>query len=162
MRTVSTYLEQALERSNLENHSEISRRIGVKPSAITRFKLGHALPTDENMLKLADLAGIEHAEALLDLNRWRAKSEEAKSVYVELAKRLGYLPAIALALAVFMAPGDANATGTNGHSISHGNAPTYQLCGFWRRLRARFWQALRRVYHITSRCFLSLTPIPAK
>jgi hypothetical protein len=109
VRNPADYIDLALQNPNVENSSDISRQIGVTPSVITRLKKGHTFLDDENMIRLADLAGIDRIEALIDLNRWRSTEKdmsEASSVYLEIAKRLGYL-SLAVTLAVIFLGGDA-------------------------------------------------------
>ena len=52
---------------------------------ITQIEKRHAFPSDDNMLKLAKLAGVDPLIALIDLNIMRSKGTTKKS-YQRIAK----------------------------------------------------------------------------
>lgn len=84
MRTLQTYIDTAIKRNNLSSMRRFCDAIGVSHNATTAYNNG-SLPSDETMIKIADLAGIDRMQALADLNTWRAP-ERYKSLYTKMGE----------------------------------------------------------------------------
>ena len=87
MHSIDWYCNEARSRHRLKSDLALARRLGLGTSAISYWRTGRTWPADETMIRLAELAGCDAGEALLDLNRWRAP-EPVKPVYAALSERL--------------------------------------------------------------------------
>lgn len=82
MNNLDDYISAAMKKNNFKSKRELCRTLGLSPNIITTYKNG-SWPNDETMLKIADLADVNPAKAILDLNKWRAP-DVAKSIYVQI------------------------------------------------------------------------------
>ena len=110
MRNIDDYCELARSKNGLKNNAALARALGVSHNSPTGWKTRRTWPSDEVMIKLAKLAGVDPAEALLDLNIWRSNGE-AISIYSRMRQALS---AAVIALVVLVAgqvaiPQDATA-----------------------------------------------------
>lgn len=86
------YAEKAIHRYGLTGYNNLARELGLNKASVSFFRSGRALPSEETMIKLAELAGMPKEEALIDLNLWRSKNNpELQKVWLRLSKLLGCL-----------------------------------------------------------------------
>lgn len=84
------YASSAIKRFGLRGHNALARELGLDKSSISQFKSGKALPSEDTMIKLAELAGLPKEEALIDLNLWRSKDKpELQKIWLRLSKMIG-------------------------------------------------------------------------
>lgn len=95
MRHISDYLDAAMARNGIPSDAELSRMLGKKRGSCNTYRMGRAWPSDDTMVRLAGLAGVDPAEALLDLNRWRTVGP-ARRVYEEIAAAVARTAAVIL------------------------------------------------------------------
>ncbi len=88
MRKVQDYISEARKKKGIYSNNKLASAIGLTGPAIVNIVKNKALPAEETILKLAELADIPPEEALLDLSIWRAKSPEAKSTWENIKKLL--------------------------------------------------------------------------
>lgn len=81
MLTIANYLDAARARNGIKSDRALSKILKNSPSTVYFYRRGVTLPNPENMIKLADLCGIERAQALLDLALLQSESEEVLDVY---------------------------------------------------------------------------------
>lgn len=84
---INDYIELAKEKQGYKSDSELGRALEFKGSGISYWRLGKALPSDEKMLNLAVMAGINPAVALLDLSAWRT-SGNAQETYRNILQKI--------------------------------------------------------------------------
>lgn len=72
MRTIDDYLDAARKRNGLTSDRQLSRALGLKPSAIPYFRKKRSWPSDQIMIDIAKLAGMDVDRAFKDRDRWRA------------------------------------------------------------------------------------------
>lgn len=84
MRTVQDYISEARKKNGIYSNNKLASAIGLTGPAIVNIVKNKALPSEETLLKIANLADISPEEALLDLSIWRAKSPEAKSTWEKI------------------------------------------------------------------------------
>lgn len=84
MRTVDEYADLAKNAQGFRSDRELGRALGYKGNTVSYWRQKKAWPSDDTMLQLAELAGIEPGEALIDLNIWRS-SGRARSIYQRMA-----------------------------------------------------------------------------
>ena len=90
MKTFNEYAEKAIKRYGLTGYNNLARELNMNKATISYFRSGKALPSEETMIKLAELAGMPKEEALIDLNLWRSKNNpELNKVWQHLSKMIG-------------------------------------------------------------------------
>lgn len=116
MKTPADYIDGALKRMDLASDSAIARILKIQPSSISLWRSGKSLPTNENLLVLADLAGFDADEALFCAAYWRC-DEDTRRV---LLKRIKAAVALLFCVAsmVLSSPAQANISGTMHHDLS--------------------------------------------
>jgi len=98
MRSIDDYIDTAKQRAGLTSDRKLDLALGHTGQSVSHWRTKRAWPTDEKMVKLAELAGVDPEEALLDLSVWRTEGE-ARAVYERLARRIsGTAAGIAAAL----------------------------------------------------------------
>lgn len=89
------YTDKAITRYSLAGLNALGRELNISSAAISQMNTGKTLPSEETMLKLAELAGMPKEEALIDLNLWRSKNNpELQSVWIRLGKMIKIVPII--------------------------------------------------------------------
>lgn len=89
------YLDAARARRGIPSDNQLASALGISRSRVSSLRLGHWLPGDELMAKIAELASEDRELALLRLNYWRARHGAAKATYKRMIERLGYAAGIA-------------------------------------------------------------------
>lgn len=93
MRTVDDYLDAAIEKQELGSDRQLARLIGIAQTSISQFRTRRSFPSDETMVKLARLAGLDEQVALIELSFLRADGE-AKTAFEAILRRIcSFLPA---------------------------------------------------------------------
>jgi len=88
MRTVDDYVDAARAALKITSDRELSRRLSLSPASVNQWRTKRSWPADTTMIRLAELAGVDPAEALLELNQWRSDSATVRDVYDRIAHRL--------------------------------------------------------------------------
>lgn len=92
MLTFYEYVEKAKKNTQISNSYEIAEMLGMKAGSLTDFIKGRAYPSQDTMLKLANLAGISPERALIDFNLWKTQDKpNAHKVWLKLSKMIGCL-----------------------------------------------------------------------
>lgn len=86
-RDLSFYLEKAKENADIPSDRKLGIALGRSDALINQMRRGRALPSDDVMIELATLAGIDPYIALLDLSAWRTEGA-AQAAYKEILKRI--------------------------------------------------------------------------
>lgn len=82
MRTVKDYISEAQKKQNIPSNNKLAYALGITPTALSAIYKSKNIPSDETMIKLAELAGIPEEEALVDLSIWRNEnSPKAKEIW---------------------------------------------------------------------------------
>ena len=128
--TIDWYIDRALDSSGAPSDRELSRRLGLAANSLNNYRMKRAWPSDEAMLRLAELAGADPDVALMDLNAWRAKGDAARDRYSRLARMLEKVGASA-AVAIVAIVGIAAPTETKAEQTDRFAAETihYQTIG---------------------------------
>jgi transcriptional regulator with XRE-family HTH domain len=88
MMTLDQMLDQAKERQNLTSDRKLAEALGKRGSYITFYRRRGNYPDNDTLLRLAELAEIDPSEALILLNIWRTKSDEAREHYTKLLAKI--------------------------------------------------------------------------
>lgn len=90
MKNFTDYAEKAIRRFSLTGYNNLARELGLNKATVSYFRSGKALPSEDTMVKLAELAGMPKEEALIDLNLWRSKDKpELQKIWLRLSKMIG-------------------------------------------------------------------------
>lgn len=116
MRSLDDYLDLAKQNTGVKSDRELSKKFGGHQT-IHQWRVRKALPSDEKMVLLAEMACIPEDEALAELGFWRSVSRNethAAQVYRRMLQRLTQsAAALCLAFLVFfMLPVDPAHAGT--------------------------------------------------
>lgn len=97
MRTFEFYAEKAIARYGLTGYNNLARELGINKASVSYLRSGKNIPSDDTMIKLAELAGMPKEEALIDLNLWRSKDKpEVQKIWQRLSKMIGCFAATLL------------------------------------------------------------------
>lgn len=100
MRTFQDYVFEARRKQEIYSNEKLAKAIGIAGPSLSVMFNNKTLPAEETILKLAELADIPPEEALIDLQIWKAKSPEAKSVWEKLRNMVISLTLMFAVLAV--------------------------------------------------------------
>ncbi|GHU02559.1 hypothetical protein FACS1894186_7440 [Alphaproteobacteria bacterium] len=115
MHKINDYINQAMARNGFASKRQLSLSLGMAHNAVFYLTKRDIIPTDETLLKLADLAGIPAEEALLDLAQWRAKTSDNPRISLAWEKIRAALAASgskAVMLLIFLCFSSKNAAAT--------------------------------------------------
>lgn len=79
-------LDLAVKKQSLKSDRQLSQKLGYTGNPTTQWRTKRTWPSDETMIKIANLAEINPEEALLWLNIWRSDGA-ARSIYEKIASR---------------------------------------------------------------------------
>ena len=100
MKKFADYTQAVITRYGLRGQNAVARELNITTASMSQFTTGKALPSEETMIKLAELAGMPKEEALIDLNLWRSKSNpEVQKIWQRLSKMIGCWLIILLGIA---------------------------------------------------------------
>ena len=102
MRDINWYVETAKSKNNLKSGNQLAKEIGITSASYHRLTTGQSYPSDETMVKFAELSGVDPVIALADLNVWRAPTPKVLSVYQKMDKLLSRAAMLSLALIMSM------------------------------------------------------------
>ena len=110
---LNDYLELAIKKQELESYAALGRALGLKSNvSVVHMRQGKQLPSDDTMIRLAELAGEDPQVGLLRLNVWRSKSDKARNHYQALAAKVAQTAScltVAVISALFLIKTDAHA-----------------------------------------------------
>ena len=124
------YLDQAKRNKGIKSDAELSRLVGFKSNAVTFFRCKKAFPSDQTMVRIAELAGVDPRRALLDLNIMRSDGEP-KAAYMQMAAILAqharHVSAMILVCfgVLILAASPAHAGGQTGNGLAHNMTNIY-------------------------------------
>ena len=82
---LENYFNLAKTKNNLNSSRKLAKTLGLSQNAVFFYEQKRAIPSDQTMLKIADLAGVKPEIALLDMNIWRNEANpEVCKIYENL------------------------------------------------------------------------------
>src|SRR4051794_25660103 len=81
LESVAQLLDLAKERHGFRFDAELARRLGVSGNHVKDLRYGGRWPSDETVIKLADLAVVDRVATLVRVQYWRATSKEAQETW---------------------------------------------------------------------------------
>lgn len=125
MRNYSFYIEEAKKKQGFKYNNQIENALGFKGSMMAIIQKGKGHLSEEKMLELADLAGVDKEIALLDLNMMRASGTAQKTYAGILQKLTQTTAAIAILAATTFSATTANASTKTEHANIYENTNIY-------------------------------------
>ena len=90
MISIDDYCDMAKKIADIKTDSELARRLGITHAAISGWRTKRIWPSENVMIKLADLAHMNPEIALIHLETWRT-SGRAQELFVSIANKLSEL-----------------------------------------------------------------------
>lgn len=81
-------LDLARQRQGGVSDYRIAQILDIRPNTLSGYRSGRALPENPIVMGLAELAGVDQAEAVLAVNLERAKTPEERQVWEMLLARV--------------------------------------------------------------------------
>lgn len=88
MRTIDDVLDRAKKAQKVQSDYKLSLTVGISESSLSAYRHGRNLPDEINCKKLAAAMGEDPALLTVEMQALRAKTEEARAIWVDIAKRL--------------------------------------------------------------------------
>lgn len=89
MRSIDEYLDAAKLRNNVPSDAQLSTLVGVRQSVISCMRTRRSWPSDATMVRIAELAGVDPHEGLVDLSIWRnGDNGHVQALWADLKKKL--------------------------------------------------------------------------
>lgn len=85
---LNDYIDLAKVNNKIKSDRILSEKLGVSTNTAHMWRSGKTLPSEQQMIKLSRLAGVDETKALLDLAIWRAKDSDVADVWGKLARVL--------------------------------------------------------------------------
>lgn len=85
-------IDLARHRQGDVSDYRISKLLGVSTAALSNYRTGRSSPANSIAVRLAELAGVDPAHALVSVNMERATTDEEREMWEKLALRLGFGP----------------------------------------------------------------------
>jgi len=86
MKTIDDYCDIAKQRHGLKSDRILADALNINSSAISQWRTKRTWPSDTTMIHLAELAGIDKTEALVELGAWKNYGLPAYPTYETLLK----------------------------------------------------------------------------
>lgn len=107
---LSAYLDRARAAARAPSDYALAQQLGITRQHVSDMRRGLALPGDDLMVRIAELAGEDAERAILLLDYWKARNGAAKAVRKRLVERLGGVTvALALGFTAIGAPSPSRA-----------------------------------------------------
>lgn len=109
MRDINFYIKEAKTRSKSTSNRKLCAMMGIAHNSIGNWEKRNILPSDETMIKLAQVAGISPYVALIDLNAWRSNGAVKKTYegILEKIKAIILVGAFGASIAASSSPANA-------------------------------------------------------
>lgn len=111
------YINAAMQRTQCSSERKLCEMLGLAPVTITKYRKG-SFPSDKTMMRLAELAGRDKWQALIDLNIWRSENDDIKREYETMRDRLKHLVIFWVALSTLFFANPSQATVNNALNVS--------------------------------------------
>lgn len=94
MNTAFTALLDAL-RAHAGSDAKAAPLVGVRQSAVSQWRRGHAYPDDEQAMKIAEVLQLAPEYVLAAVRADRTSSRKARAVWLRIAQQFGKAAAVA-------------------------------------------------------------------
>lgn len=85
---ISSILDRAKVMHSLPSDYKLALVMGISHNSLASYRAGKTLPDARVLVKLCELSGDDPALMLAEIEEQRAKSEEARALWHQIAQRL--------------------------------------------------------------------------
>jgi len=103
MVNISALLDKAKVIHSLKSDYKLALVMGISQTALIYYRQGKSLPDARVISKLCDLTGDDPAILLAEIEAHRAKTDEARALWTDIAKRLAAAAAAGIVSASVLA-----------------------------------------------------------
>ena len=103
MENIALLLDRAKLIHKLPSDYKLALTMGISFSSLTNYRHGKSLPDPRVISKLCELTGDDPGLLLAQIEAQRAKTDEAKALWTDIAKRLAAAAAAGIVSASVMA-----------------------------------------------------------
>lgn len=97
MHQIRYYIDAAKRRLRIGSDRELGRHLELSPAAISHIRTGRVFPSDEVIVRIAELGGQDPKEALLTLSVRRSRGR-TRELWAEIMTTAARLPHHAAAM----------------------------------------------------------------
>ena len=108
MRDYNFYLDEAKTRQGYSTDKELNDALGFKGSIASMLRKSKTNLSEDSMIRLANLAGIDPITAIADLNVLRSKGTAAHPLYQRIAEQVLHICLVAGVIVGLSSPSHAN------------------------------------------------------
>lgn len=101
MFSIANLLERAKAQANIESDYRLSKVLSINQSAISNYRIGRSWPNDKILSQLCALSGDDVAVVAAQVQAERAQSDEGKTMWLMIAKRLSGVASTAILSVLF-------------------------------------------------------------
>lgn len=148
MRNLSWYVKKTMENKNLKSYRALAKELGISNVAVNAWMNQRAWPSEDHMVRLAEMCEVAPEIALAELAVWRSEGTRAANfwqVILENAKKSAALCVLAV-IATMAIDKNANAANLYYQGLSY--SLYYEKCDFSHsidQLRERLERVERRL-----------------
>ena len=96
MINIASLLDKAKVIHSLKSDYKLALVMGVQQSSLRNYRTGKTLPDERVIGKICDLTGDDPGLLLAEIEAQRAKSDEARAMWTDIAKRLSAAAAVGI------------------------------------------------------------------
>lgn len=155
MFSVAELLDRAKAGGSIESDYRLAKVIGITHAAISSYRVGKTMPNDRILGQLCALSGDDVAVVAAEIQAARAQSDEGKTMWLMIAKRLAggattAILSVCFAISLIALPAtDARASTVQAHqtgevSLLYIVSSTFLSVGDFLLVRLRRFTALLR------------------
>lgn len=90
MLTFRDYMDKAKDYQGFPSDRQVALSLGITTAAVSKFCKGKEFPSQETVLRLANLAGVKPEAALIDFNLWKTIDKpNAHRIWLKISKMIG-------------------------------------------------------------------------
>ena len=86
--TPADFLDSIRQRNGLPSDYAVAKALSLPTSMVSKYRHNKGGFSDELCPKIAELSGFDPGYVLASMHEWRAQSDEARSAWADLARRL--------------------------------------------------------------------------
>lgn len=123
------FLAEVRAHTSFRSNRAFCAALGISHNALSNYEKKGVLPSDQTMVKLAKMGGIDPESALLSLNVWRAPPE-VQPTYASILKKLSRTAAAVVLMATASTSADASLLNKAG-TYEHKHKQEYTLSHYY-------------------------------
>ena len=117
MISIQQLLDAAKAGANIPSNYRLARVLGVHDNTLNRWQHARGLPDDVMAVRLAEMAHLDPDYVVASMHAARAATDDERSLWTRIARRLEAVAAAVLVGTVLSAPTPAPAQGTTAEPL---------------------------------------------